>query len=112
MRWLGCGLRTLGRGFQRPVASDAQHSSCQRLHKDAMTIAAHLKAPKTPRAVLVEMPGNLDSLHRPAAFVAWRRGGRDQLRSGHGVPRLGGLAEGADASARAVAVRSPIAGSS
>jgi hypothetical protein len=68
------------------VSCTTQHSLCQRLYQDAMTFAAHLKAPKTPRAVLVEMPRDLDSLHGRAAFVAWRRGGRDQLRSGHGVP--------------------------
>src|SRR5829696_2735870 len=56
-----------------------------------MLVAAdHEIRTRTPPAVLVEMPLSLDSLHGCATFVAGRRGSRDELCSGHSVPRLRG----------------------
>src|SRR3954447_17114753 len=61
-------------------------TSHQRLDQDAMLVAAdHEERARTPPAVLVEMPPDLDPQHGCSTFVARRRGKRDELRSGHGV---------------------------
>src|SRR3954451_22732975 len=63
-----------------------RETSHQRLDQDAMLVAAdHEEGARTPSAVVVEMPPDLDPLHGCSTFVAGRRGKRDELRSGHGV---------------------------